>query len=141
MAQRVQPRTTGELTWLLDDLVSRVQRAEHAIVLSVDGLLVASSAGLSGDDAEHLSALAAGFQSLGRGAGKRFGGGAVQQIIVEMDSSFLFVTAAGAGACLAVLAAQDADVGLVAYEMAILVDRAGKHLASPSRTSDQPTDK
>jgi predicted regulator of Ras-like GTPase activity (Roadblock/LC7/MglB family) len=83
--------------------------------------------------------VAAGIQSLARGAGTRFGGGPVQQTIVEMQSSFLFVTAAGHGACLAVLASEDADVGLIAYEMAMLVTRAGKYLASPARTSDQPS--
>lgn len=125
-----------DLTWLLDDLVGRVKQAEHAIVLSVDGLLMASSRGLSRDDAEHLSAIASGIQSLARGAGRRFGGGPVQQTIIEMKTSFLLVTAAGHGACLAVLASEDADLGLIAYEMAMLVTRAGKYLSSPSRTTD-----
>jgi predicted regulator of Ras-like GTPase activity (Roadblock/LC7/MglB family) len=125
-----------DLTWLLDDLVGRVKQAEHAIVLSVDGLLMAASRGLSREDGEHLAAMASGIQSLARGAGKRFGGGPVQQTIIEMQSSFLFVTAAGHGACLAVLASADADVGLIAYEMAMLVTRAGKYLASPSRPAD-----
>ncbi|RKR86403.1 putative regulator of Ras-like GTPase activity (Roadblock/LC7/MglB family) [Micromonospora pisi] len=125
--------STADLTWLLDDLVGRVTQAEHAIVLSVDGLLVASSKGLGRDDGEHLAAMASGIQSLARGAGRRFGGGTVQQTIIEMSSQFLFVTAAGRGACLAVLANEDADVGLIAYEMAMLVTRAGKFLASPAR--------
>lgn len=125
-----------DLTWLLDDLVGRVKQAEHAIVLSVDGLLMASSRELSRDDAEHLSAISSGIQSLARGAGRRFGGGPVQQTIIEMKTSFLLVTAAGHGACLAVLASEDADLGLIAYEMAMLVTRAGKYLASPSRTTD-----
>ncbi|MFK3978976.1 roadblock/LC7 domain-containing protein [Micromonospora sp. NPDC050397] len=125
--------SSADLTWLLDDLVGRVKEAEHAIVLSVDGLLVASSKGLGRDDGEHLAAMASGIQSLARGAGRRFGGGTVQQTIIEMQSQFLFVTAAGRGACLAVLAEEDADIGLIAYEMAMLVTRAGKFLASPAR--------
>ena len=123
----------SDLAWLLDDLVGRVKQAEHAVVLSVDGLLMARSAQLSRDDAEHLAAMAAGIQSLAKGAGKRFGGGPVRQTIIEMKSSFLFVMAAGTGACLAVLAAEDADVGLIAYEMTMVVSRAGKFLASPTR--------
>jgi len=129
-----------DLTWLLDDLVGRVKHTEHAIVLSVDGLLKASSRGLSKDDGEHLSAISSGIQSLARGAGHRFGGGPVQQTIVEMKSSFLLVKAAGHGACLAVLASEDADLGLIAYEMAMLVTRAGKFLASPSRSGDEPAE-
>src|SRR4051795_4171547 len=119
MSQTTSPR--GDLTWLVNDLVGRVDQTRHAVVLSADGLLMATSSDLGRDDAEHLSAVAAGFQSLARGAGKRFGGGGVRQTIVEMDSAFLFVTAAGSGACLAVLAAEDADVGLIAYEMAMIV--------------------
>ncbi|MGW5670017.1 roadblock/LC7 domain-containing protein [Micromonospora sp. NPDC003776] len=125
--------SNADLTWLLDDLVGRVKQAEHAVALSTDGLLMAASRGLSQDDGEHLAAMAAGIQSLARGAGKRFGGGQVQQTIIEMQSSFLFVTAAGRNACLAVLAAEDADVGLIAYEMAMLVTRVGRFVASPTR--------
>ena len=124
----------SDLTWLVDDLASRVDQARHAVVLSADGLLMAASRDLSREDAEHLSAVAAGFQSLARGAGRRFGGGPVRQTIIEMDSAFLFVTAAGNGACLAVLSSEEADVGLIAYEMAMLVTRVGKYLSTPARS-------
>ena len=73
------------------------------------------------------------MQSLASGAGAHFGGGAVQQIIIELERAFLFVTAAGHGSCLAVLCAAQADPALIAYEMAMLVKRAGPHLASQSR--------
>jgi uncharacterized protein len=98
------------------------------VFLSQDGLALGASRGLDQADAEHLAALAAGFQSLARGAGRHFGGGEVRQTIIEMASGFLFVTAAGHGTCLAVLTAAQADVGLVAYEMAVLVQRTGDHL-------------
>ena len=125
----------GGLGWLLDDLVARVPSARQAVVLSVDGLLMAASQGLAREDAEHMSAIAAGFQSLSRGAGRHFQGGPVRQTIVEMESAFLFVTAAGAGACLAVLAEADADIGLIAYEMAMLVIRVGQNLSMATRPS------
>jgi predicted regulator of Ras-like GTPase activity (Roadblock/LC7/MglB family) len=103
-----------ELDWLLDDLVKRVAGADRAVVLSSDGLLIGRSGNLSEEDAEHLSAVASAFQSLARGTGRHFGGGNVRQTMVEMDHAFLFVTAAGRGACLALLAREDADMGLVA---------------------------
>jgi len=135
--QRVAQKasTVTDLNWLLDDLIERVKQAEQAVVFSADGLLIASSRGLSREDAEHLSAVAAGFQSLARGAGRHFGGGAVRQTIIEMESAFLFVTAAGQGACLAVLGTADSDVGLIAYEMAMLVVRVGQYLSTPLRSS------
>jgi predicted regulator of Ras-like GTPase activity (Roadblock/LC7/MglB family) len=124
----VHAETSGDLSWLLDDLVARVAGVDKAVILSRDGLVSGSSRQLLREDAEHLSAVAAGFQSLARGAGLHFGGGGVRQTIVEMDNAFMFVTAAGEGSCLAVLSPASADVGLVAYEMAILVKRVGPHL-------------
>ena len=120
--------TGGQLDWLLDDLVSRVTQIDQAVILSRDGLAIGASGGLSREDADYLAAVAAGFQSLARGAGQHFGGGAVRQTVVEMDAAFLFVTAAGEGSCLAVLAGADVDAGLVAYEMTVLVKRVGEHL-------------
>ncbi|WP_214415514.1 roadblock/LC7 domain-containing protein [Sphaerisporangium fuscum] len=122
-----------ELNWLLDDFVSRVSDVRHAIILSTDGLRVAASGGLLREDAEHLSAVAAGFQSLAKGASQRFGGGAVRQTIVEMEQALLFVTSAGNGSCLAVLSVMNADAGLIAYEMARLVGRVGQHLTTQPR--------
>jgi predicted regulator of Ras-like GTPase activity (Roadblock/LC7/MglB family) len=122
-----------DLSWLLDDLADRVPHFRRAVILSRDGLLVAASRDLDREDAEHLSALAAGLQSLARGAGEHFGVGEVRQSIVELQEALLFVTAAGHGSCLAVLCPADADAGLVAYEMAMLVKRAGPHLVSQPR--------
>ena len=123
----------GELNWLLENLVSTVDRVRQAVILSPDGLTLGNSPGLSVEDAYHLAALAAGVQSLARGAGQRFSGGEVRQTIIEMDAALLFITAAGQGTCLAVLADVDADAGLIAYEMAVLVKRVGQHMVANPR--------
>jgi len=125
--------SAGSLDWLLDDLVSRVAQIEKAVILSRDGLAIGASADLDRDDAEHLAAVAAGFQSLARGFGQHFGVGDSRQTIVELESAFLFVTAAGEGSCLAVLAGRTADAGLIAYEMALLVKRVGQHIGVAPR--------
>ena len=127
------PGFDSGLSWLLDDLVSRVAEVDKAVILSRDGIALAASATLTREDSEHLAATAAGFQSLARGIGHHFGGGPVRQTIVEMEHSFLFVTAAGEGSCLAVLSPASADAGLIAYEMALLVKRVGQHLSVNSR--------
>jgi predicted regulator of Ras-like GTPase activity (Roadblock/LC7/MglB family) len=128
-------RRPGQLDWLLDDLVQRVGPISKAVILSADGLAIGASSTLEREDAEHLAALSAGFQSLARGAGRYFGGGEVRQTIIEMELGFLLVAAAGRGTCLAVLAEQSADLGLVAYEMAIMVRRSEEHLGVSSRAS------
>jgi predicted regulator of Ras-like GTPase activity (Roadblock/LC7/MglB family) len=64
----------------------------------------------------------------------------VRQTVVEMEMGYLFVSAAGENACLAVLAPEGADIGLVAYEMARLVTRVGQHLAVADRNGPQRPD-
>jgi predicted regulator of Ras-like GTPase activity (Roadblock/LC7/MglB family) len=133
-------KTDDQLGWLLDNLVSRVANVSQALVLSRDGLVVARSRTMSQEEGEHLSALAAGVHSLARGAGQRVGGGEVRQTIIEMDTAFLFVMAAGHGTCLAVLASQGANLGVMAYEMTMLVRRMGTHLAAAPRDPEhRPT--
>jgi uncharacterized protein len=131
--QQRSTSTDSQLDWLLDDLVGRVAHVEKAAVLSRDGFVLGTSAALPREDAEHLAALAAGIQSLANGGAVHFGGGAVHQTVIEMDRVFLFVTAAGEGSCLAVLAGAEADVGLVAYEMARIVKQVGRHMAAGGR--------
>jgi predicted regulator of Ras-like GTPase activity (Roadblock/LC7/MglB family) len=131
-----QADSAGQLSWLLDNLVERIEPVRRALILSRDGLVVATSRDMGREDGDHLSALAAGVQSLARGAGRHFGGGDVRQTIIEMDSAFLFIIAAGEGTCLAVLSSAEANVGVVAYEMAMLIRRMGKYLAAHPRFPD-----
>ncbi|AUG80932.1 dynein regulation protein LC7 [Kitasatospora sp. MMS16-BH015] len=132
MTAPAQP--SGELNWLLDDLVGRVADLRHAVILSSDGLATATSGGLAREDAEHLAAVAAGFHSLAKGAGRHFQVGGVRQTMVELDEAYLFITAAGDGSCLAVLSEAESDVGQIAYEMALLVKRVGEHLTAEPRS-------
>jgi predicted regulator of Ras-like GTPase activity (Roadblock/LC7/MglB family) len=123
------------LDWLLDELIKRVPGAEHTMVLSADGLPLARSNGLGREDAEHLAAIASALHSLARGVGTRFNKGAVQQTVVELDGGYLVVTEAGQGAYLALLASIDADLGLVAYEMNVIVGQVGERLSAMPRSS------
>jgi predicted regulator of Ras-like GTPase activity (Roadblock/LC7/MglB family) len=123
----------GELDWLLDNLVSSVLGVRIAVILSPDGLSLGRSPGLSEADAGHLAALAAGAQSLARGVGVWSGYGDVSQTIVEMEAALLFITPAGRGTCLALLADAGADAGQIAYEMAVLVKRVGQHMIANPR--------
>jgi len=133
-------KSNGEqLGWLLDNLVSQVANVSQALVLSRDGLVVAKSRNIGGEEGDRLSALAAGLHSLARGAGQQVGGGEVRQTIIEMDSAFLFVMAAGQGTCLAVLASADVNLSVMAYEMAMLIRRLGTYLtAAPRPATHEP---
>ncbi|TDV55960.1 roadblock/LC7 domain-containing protein [Actinophytocola oryzae] len=124
---------THRLDWLLDDLVDRLPGVEQVVVLSADGLLMARSKSVSRDNAEHLAAIAAGMHSLARGAGNQFGKGTARQTLAELDTAFLIVTSTGSGACLALLAEEDADMAMVAFEVNVLVEQVGVALSAEPR--------
>lgn len=123
----------ARLDWLISDLVDRTTGARHAVLLSTDGLLMARSRDLKQSDAEHLAAVGSAYRSLSHGTGLHFGGGGVRQTVVEMEHAYLLVIQAGQAACLALLTAEDADLGLIAYELHRTVKRVGSHLAAQPR--------
>lgn len=123
--------------WLVTNFVERVPGVNQAVVVSSDGLPLAASSGLDRESADRFSAVASGLIGLSYGAAGRFGGGAVTEIIVEMEQAFLFVTGISDGSLLAVLADAGCDVGLVGYEMAVLVEKAGSVLTPALRAELQ----
>jgi predicted regulator of Ras-like GTPase activity (Roadblock/LC7/MglB family) len=127
------PQQGQGLDWLLSGLLKRVPQSHSAVLLSSDGLKKAF-VGMDADGADHLAATASGLFSLARGAGERFGGGTgVRQVVAELDAVLLFVTAAGSGAVLAVLAGREADAGVLGYEMSQLVKSVRPYLVTPPR--------
>ncbi|WP_349260231.1 MULTISPECIES: roadblock/LC7 domain-containing protein [Actinocrinis] len=125
------------LNWLITNFVDRVPGVAHTVVVSSDGLLLAVSNGFPRDRADQLAAVASGLSSLTQGAARIFEGGAVTQTVVEMVRGFLFVMAISDGSVLAVLASSDCDMGLIGYEMALLVERAGDVLTPALRAELQ----
>jgi predicted regulator of Ras-like GTPase activity (Roadblock/LC7/MglB family) len=123
-----------DLNWLITNFVERVPAVAHAIVVSADGLPLAFSEGFPPDRADQLAAVASGLASLTQGAARVFEAGAVLQTVVEMEGGLLLVMAVSNGSSLAVLAAADCDMGLVAYEMTLLVERVGRALTPEPRS-------
>ena len=123
--------------WLLDNFVERTPGVQDAVVVSSDGMAMAMNRELNRDAGDRFAAVASGLIGLAYGAAGRFGGGVVNQVIVEMENAFLFVTGVSDGSSLAVVADADADVGLVGYEMAVIVDRCGRVLTPELRTELQ----
>ena len=126
-------RPVQDLSWLITNFVERVPDVAHAVVVSSDGLPLAFSAGFPQERADQLAAVTSGLTSLTQGASRVFEGGAVVQTVVEMQRGVLVIMAISNGSSLAVLAASTCDLGLVAYEMTLLVERAGRVL-TPGRT-------
>ncbi|GAA3217394.1 roadblock/LC7 domain-containing protein [Nonomuraea helvata] len=122
-----------DINWLVSRFVDEVPGVAHAVVVSADGLPMAYSRGFPKDRADQLAAVAAGLVSLTQGSARVFEGGGVTQTLVEMERGLLLVMSISDGSCLAVLAAPDCDMGLVAYQMTILVERAGQVLTPAVR--------
>ena len=109
--------------------------AAHAILVSADGLLMAESQSIPGERAEQVAAVSSGLASLAVGAARLFDGGAVLQTVVEMEHGYLMLMSVGDGSNLTVLTEEDADIGQVGYEMALLVERVGQTVQAEPRVS------
>ena len=101
---------------LVSRLTARLDGDRKAVVPAVNGVL------------EEIQ------QSLARGVGDMFGGGGTHQVIVELARLWLFVTAAGNGTHLAVIAAQEVDAEVMAVAMHTLVLQVGRHMGTAART-------
>lgn len=129
------PGQEAGLAWLLRGLVERVPRTRSAVLLSADGLTSAAH-GVDADSADHLSAIASGLFSIARSAAARFGNSdGVRQVVAELDDTLLFVSSAGYGSVLTVLADREADAGIIGYEMSQLVKSVRPFLSTPARHS------
>ncbi|PZG20880.1 dynein regulation protein LC7 [Micromonospora craterilacus] len=120
--------TTESLSRALDDIVDRVPGAQFAAVLSPDGILLGSSRGIENELAEQLSSMVCGLQALGLAAARVCGDGELHQVVVQMSRAFLFHATTGNGAILTVGIDGDAEVGDMAYEVALFAGQAGHHL-------------
>lgn len=126
-------RQADRFSWLIDSFAENVPGVAHAVVISVDGLLLTSSTQLPAEQAEELAAITAGIISLNLGASRTFDAGRVVRTIVQMDEAALLLTSIRDAACLAVLAEFDCDITQVAYEMTVLVEQAGQILTPQLR--------
>ena len=122
-----------DLNALVSNFANRIPGVASVIVLSTDGLALACSDRIDRDTADTLAATTSGLASLTAGAARTIGAGEVNQVIVEMEGGYLFVTTVSDGSALAVMCDPDCDIGLIGYEMSLLVARIGQVLTPALR--------
>ncbi|QXJ25848.1 roadblock/LC7 domain-containing protein [Actinomadura graeca] len=156
------PGPGGDLGWLLGELLTRVPAIEAALLVSRDGLRLAA-AGMSDDDADIAAAAAASLCSVAGATGRinRRPGGSLRMVLVQHDAGWTFVmgtpgqqglaAAPGepdtvpeaapelVGCALAVLAAPDADPGVIGHEMSALTRAVAEHLLIATRATGTDT--
>ncbi|MBN1172524.1 MAG: roadblock/LC7 domain-containing protein [Micromonosporaceae bacterium] len=114
-----------QFNWLLSRFATDTAGVLDAVAVSSDGLLVAASATLKRADADRLSAIVSAISSLATSVAFVYDFGSPNKVIIDLDRGYLLVSTISAGSSLGVLARKEANLGTLAYEMAMFSNRAG----------------
>ncbi|MET9394869.1 roadblock/LC7 domain-containing protein [Streptomyces sp. NPDC006624] len=123
---------------MVQDIVTNVPKARHAVVLSADGIPRGSTDGLTPKDVGTVSAAMAGMQSLSRATAHFAGPSQARewiQTVIEFQHGWVFLIGAGQGAYLAAAAEPDVDMEQLSFRMNRLVARLGNNLTAPPRVT------
>ncbi|MEW2497612.1 roadblock/LC7 domain-containing protein [Streptomyces nodosus] len=97
----------------LDQVITEVEGARHAVLLGADGLPRGATSGMSRDLADTISAAMTGIHAYSR-VTSQFAGveedAEWRQTVIEFQHGWIFLIAAGAGAFLAAAAEHDCDI-------------------------------
>ncbi|MCH7586527.1 MAG: roadblock/LC7 domain-containing protein [Chloroflexi bacterium] len=100
----------------LRDLQANTPDIESSAVVSVDGLIIASSLP-SGIEEDRVSAMSAAMLSLGERIAGELGRGLLDEVYIHGDRGYVLLVSVGADAVLTILAREKAKLGLVFLEM------------------------
>lgn len=100
----------------LRDLQAGTPDIEASAVVSVDGLIMASSLP-AGVEEDRVSAMSAAMLSLGERISSELGRGILDQVYVRGDSGFVILMSVGEEAVLTALVRESAKLGLVFLDM------------------------
>ena len=100
----------------LRDLHISTPDVEASAIVSVDGLIIASSLP-AGVEEDRVSAMSAAMLSLGERIASELGRGILDQVYIRGENGYVFLSAVGEEAVLTVLARKEAKLGLVFLDM------------------------
>ena len=112
----VQKTRVDQMVTRLRDMQASTPDVEASAVVSVDGLIIASSLPASVEE-DRVSAMSAAMLSLGERIAGELGRGSLEQVYIKGDAGAIVLTSVGAEAVLTALARQDAKLGLIFLEM------------------------
>jgi hypothetical protein len=123
VAEVVEKTRTDKMVDRLKDLQGNTPDIEASAVVSVDGLIMASSLPSSVEE-DRVSAMSAAMLSLGERIAGDLGRGSLDEVYIHGDDGYVLLMSSGNEAVLTVLAREQAKLGLVLLEMR----RAAKEL-------------
>jgi predicted regulator of Ras-like GTPase activity (Roadblock/LC7/MglB family) len=129
------PRGPQDFGWLLDNFASSTPGVSHALIVSSDGLPLVAAAGMSADLADPLAAMTSGILALGNNIAGKVGEPRCEQMMLKFAGGHFLFMGIGALAGFAVLVSEGANLGVVAHQMAQLVDAVG-HVLTPQLRDD-----
>jgi predicted regulator of Ras-like GTPase activity (Roadblock/LC7/MglB family) len=115
----------GSLEQVLKDLEASVPEVEAAIIVSVEGLPIASALPAEVDETK-IAAMTAAMLSLGERASSELGKGEIEQIFVKGKDGYIIAMGAGSNAVLTISARKDVKLGLVFLDMKRAADRVAE---------------
>ena len=114
-----------QLVKRLRELQTNTTDVEASAVVSVDGLIIASSLP-GGVEEDRVSAMSAAMLSLGERIAGELGRGGLDEVYIHGSSGYVLLTGAGMEAVLTVLAREQARLGLILLEMRRAAEDIGK---------------
>ncbi|MGW4995527.1 roadblock/LC7 domain-containing protein [Streptomyces mirabilis] len=119
------PSTEAQnFNWLLGKFATETVGVHSAIAVSSDGLLIGSS-GDTRAEPDRLAAIISGLISLAGGAAHSYQLGTLDKVIIDMSDGYLLLIAVSNGCALGAVASKTAQLGGIAYEMALFANRVG----------------
>ncbi|WP_308251275.1 roadblock/LC7 domain-containing protein [Streptomonospora nanhaiensis] len=120
-----------DVDWLLQRFTGETSGVEHAVLVSSDGVCMATSRGLDNERAGDLAAIVSGLQGVAEAVGGLFDLGDTEQVLILMARGRLVIRAISDGSRLAVITTARADLKVVAFQMARVADGVG-HALTPA---------
>jgi predicted regulator of Ras-like GTPase activity (Roadblock/LC7/MglB family) len=116
---------TDQMVDRLRDLQASSGEIEGSAVVSVDGLIMASSLP-AGVEEDRVSAMSAAMLSLGERISTELGRGMLHQVFVHGKKGYVVLMSVGVEAVLTVLTREQAKLGLIMLDMRRAAEDMGK---------------
>lgn len=116
---------TEAMMSILKDLQASTADIEATAVVSVDGLIMASSLPTDVEE-DRVGAMSAAMLSLGDRTAQELGRGELEQVFIKGADGYVILMSAGTDAVLTAMARADAKLGLIFLDMTRTAEEIGK---------------